>query len=139
MIRMFAPAALLWFQPTMAADAVGNYAIWGMGAQSCNQFKLGASDESRHQQYRAYLMGYLTAYNALADGTYNGVGEMTLPAALAWLDDYCAEHRLDSFERAITQLLAARHADRQRGTAGGSRGWGRSGSAGGAGETGGNR
>ena len=113
-----------FYGSAMGADASGNYAIWGLGSQSCNQFKRSATDDVQRQSYRAYLMGYLTAYNALAEETYNGVGEMKLPAAVSWLDSYCDEHRLDSFERAIAQLLTQRYTERQRGAAGGARSWG---------------
>ncbi|MGE0485862.1 MAG: hypothetical protein AB7Q81_17075 [Gammaproteobacteria bacterium] len=110
----------------MAADDAGNYAIWGAGGRSCNQFEKSAEDSVARGAFKDYLMGYLTAYNALAPGTYNALGEMTLESALAWLDGYCDEHRMDSFDRAITQLVIGRHEQRQRGAGGGaSGGWGR--------------
>ena len=107
-----------------AADAGGNYAIWPLGASSCHRYATTAADDAKRQPYRDFLTGYLTAYNTLADDTYNALGEMKLSAAMAWLDDYCDLHKLDGFERAIQQLVAARHDARQRGT-GGQRSWGR--------------
>lgn len=73
-------------------------------------------------------MGYLTAYNTLAADTYDALGGKSLEEALAWLAAYCADHRLDSFDRAVTQLIIAHHERRARGTGTGSGvrdGWGR--------------
>ena len=109
-----------------AADGGGNYAIWGAGGRSCNQYERSADDSSARGTFGDYLMGYLTAYNALAPDTYNAVGTMSLEDALAWLDDYCDTHRMDSFDRAITQLVISRHEQRERGAGGGpGGGWGR--------------
>lgn len=109
-----------------AADPAGNYAIWGAGARSCNQFGLSAGSAER-SAFRHFLMGYLTAYNTLAPETYNALGEASLEDALAWLETYCDTHKLDSFERAVMQLVAAHHAERERGAAAGDGGaaWGR--------------
>lgn len=70
-------------------------------------------------------MGYLTALNGLSEDTYNALGEMTLEAALEWLDGYCDLNKLDSYERAIKQLVTAHYAERQRSPRGRSGGWGR--------------
>lgn len=108
-----------------AADAAGNYAIWGSGARSCNQFLKATAAGAPATEFRSYLMGYLTALNALGEDTYNALGKMPLDEALRWLGDYCELHKLDSYDRAIRQLVAARHDARQRGPHGRSGGWGR--------------
>lgn len=110
--------------PVPAADDAGNYAIWGMGGRSCNQFQRSAADADARAPFRDFLMGYLTAYNALTPATYNALGTMSLEDALDWLDDYCGLHKLDSFDRALGQLLVAHHATRAANGAG-SGGWGR--------------
>ncbi|MEX2482623.1 MAG: hypothetical protein WD928_17335 [Gammaproteobacteria bacterium] len=97
---------------SMAADAGGNYAIWGPGGRSCNQYQRSVEDVAARASFRHFLMGYLTAYNALAPKTYNALGDMSLGQALAWLDDYCAAHQLDSFDRALAQMLIDRHPSR---------------------------
>jgi len=69
-------------------------------------------------------MGYLTAYNNLAAMTYNAIGDMSLEDALSWLDDYCDAQKLDSFDRAIGQMLLERHESRTQASSA-SGGWGR--------------
>ena len=91
-----------------AADRAGNYAIWGVGARSCNQFVKAAESEEDTLPFRHYLMGYLTAFNALAPDTYDALSGMKLGAALEWLADYCGGHRMDSFERAVAQAIVSR-------------------------------
>lgn len=107
-------------------DGSGNYAIWGEGGRSCNQYLLSAGEADQRTRFSAFLMGYLTAYNALAPDTYNALGAYSLQDALGWLDGYCDLHKVDSFERAVAQLLTVRHDARLRqppGVHGG--GWGR--------------
>ena len=107
-----------------AADAAGNYAIWGAGSRSCHQFQRSAADVQARAPFRDFLMGYLTAYNNLAAVTYNALGDMSLEDALGWLDDYCDMHKLDSFDRALGQMLLERHDSRTQASSA-SRGWGR--------------
>ena len=123
-VMLVAAAAAL--RPAVAADSAGNYAIWGAGARSCHQYRgvVDKADESR--AFKDFLLGYLTAYNTLAPDTYNAVGGLSLVDALGWLDEYCRQHEMDSFERAIGQLLVAHHDQRMRVPPGANRGWGRS-------------
>ncbi len=114
----------LWTCFASAADDQGNYAIWGVGGRSCNHFALSAQKEAETNSFRDYLMGYLTAFNAFTPDTYDATGGETLEESLAWLLSYCAEHKMDSFERALGQMLLAQHEQRSRVPAGHSRGWG---------------
>lgn len=108
-----------------AADADGNYAIWGAGGRSCNQYLMAASEAAKTARFKDFLMGYLTAYDMLAEDTYSAVGEMNLEGSLSWLNDYCSANKMDSFERAITVFVAAQHDSRLRTPPGTSSGWGR--------------
>jgi hypothetical protein len=108
-----------------AADATGNYAIWGAGSASCHQFRRGHEDPALRQSFKDYLMGYLTAYNAVADDTYNALGSLSLEKALQRLDDYCDLHKIDSFDRAVIDMLVALHESRSRKAKGAAPGWGR--------------
>ena len=100
--------------PAVGADAQGNYAIWGAGGRSCNQFARAAGDATQMASFRDYMMGYLTAVNTLSPDTYDAVGGESLETALGWLGEYCDEHKMDSFERALSQLVVARHEQRSR-------------------------
>ena len=106
-----------------AADSQGNYAIWGAGGRSCHQFTQSSAEASTLAPFRDYLMGYLTAFNALTPDTYDAVGGASLEKTLVWLAAYCGEHKMDSFERAIGQLLVSSHDQRTRLPPGTSRGW----------------
>lgn len=106
-----------------AADAQGNYAIWGAGGRSCNQFAQSRPDAAKAATFRDYLMGYLTAVNTLVPETYDALGGESLETSLSWLSDYCDAHKMDSFERAVGQLILARHDQRLQGPARAGRGW----------------
>ncbi len=126
---LFAFAALLSVSiNTLAADKAGNYAIWGLGGSSCFAF-LKAQDAQKVDAYRTYLMGYLTAFNTLSEDTYSATGAQPLPVSIRSLRRYCAEHQMDSFDRAIQQTLGAIYSSRQRESPGSKQPWGRPGSA----------
>lgn len=105
------------------ADEAGNYAIWGVGRSSCHQFLKSAGGESR-DRYKLFLMGYLTAFNTLREDTYNATGSNSLDVSLDQISDYCEQHQMDSFDRAIQQLLDGLYESRQRVPPGSARGWG---------------
>jgi len=107
----------------LAADGQGNYAIWGTGGRSCNQFTHARAETAKLAPFRDYMMGYLTAFNTLVPDTYDALGGQSLEVSLEWLGEYCGEHKMDSFERAVGQLLQARHDQRARIPPGASRGW----------------
>lgn len=112
--------------PVVAADGAGNYAIWGSGGRSCHQFRRSAGDAAARESFRNYLMGYLTAYNTVAEDTYNALGDMNLETALDWLTDYCAANQMDSYDRAVTSLVIERHPERIRAPGGrANSSWGR--------------
>ena len=73
--------------------------------------------DSAREPFKHFLMGYLTAYNAVADDTYSALGGLNLNQAIEWLDDFCDAHAMDSFDRAIGRLLIAHHETRDRGKA----------------------
>lgn len=106
-----------------AADGQGNYAIWGAGGRSCNQFAQALPDAARVATFRDYLMGYLTAVNTLAPETYDALGGESLETSMTWLGQYCDEHKMDSFERAVGKLLLARHDQRLQAPPHLGRGW----------------
>ncbi|MGR9090249.1 MAG: hypothetical protein ACU85U_06680 [Gammaproteobacteria bacterium] len=112
----------------MAADPAGNYAIWGVGRASCHQY-VKSKNSTADERFKVFLMGYLTAVNTLSEDTYNVTGTQPLDTALVWLTDYCGAHQMDSFDRAVQQMVDARFEQRQRVPPGRERGWGRAGPA----------
>ena len=122
LILMLAPD-----RPALAADGAGNYGIWGQGGMSCHQYNK-AHGTPAFDSVKAYVMGYLTAYNWRADDTYRATGDRKFSALVGWLDDYCELHQLDSLDRAVRQMIAAFHDTRltvQPGAGGSSGSWGR--------------
>lgn len=106
-----------------AADAQGNYAV--LGNQSChayNQARKSGDDD----QFRFYVMGYLTAFNTIMDKTYSISGMQTLAEIMNWFDDYCGAQAIHSFELAIRNFVAESYDDRlqQVPQPGGASGWG---------------
>jgi hypothetical protein len=97
-------AALLASANTSAADAAGNYAVWGIGQASCNQFAR-AYEASALTDYKTYLSGYLTAYNTATAGIYQATGTNALSDNMKLVNAYCEQNRMDSFERAIQGAL----------------------------------
>lgn len=105
-----------------AADAEGNYAVWGVGRASCHQFDK-AFKAGQVDAYKAFLAGYLTAYNVVTRDIYQATGQRTLQENLAELDALCAQSPMESYERAIQALIAkTATADAERKPAGA---WGR--------------
>ncbi len=87
-----------------AADAEGNYAVWGEGGLSCFQYsKLRA--EGNDDKVKAFLRGYLTAYNTVSGDTYSITGPVKMPQALEIIDEHCDEKAIDSFDRAIQMMI----------------------------------
>lgn len=95
-----------------AADRDGNYAVWGVGQRSCNQFNT-ARERGELTEYESYALGYLTAYNTFVPDTFRIAPALDRTGVIAWLDRYCSVTPVDSFERALKQMMEHFHAERQ--------------------------
>ena len=115
--------SLLTAPAAHSADSKGNYAIWGAGRQSCNQF-LKAADKPELERFKNYLMGYLTAFNTLSEDTYNITAGENLSSAVTWLKGYCDLHQIESYDRAIQQFVDEKYEARFREPPGRKQGWG---------------
>ena len=101
-----------------AADEDDKFLVWGVGASSCNTYmNARAAGEAKQESFTSYLMGYLTAYNALESDTYNIAGDMKADEMLLWLDGYCDDHKTVSFETAIHDFTASIADKRQKAAA----------------------
>ena len=115
-------ACVLVTPPAGAADAAGNYGIWGLGQASCHQFSK-ATDEAQRHDFKTYTAGYLTSINRVTPGVYQATGSRTMQDNLAALEVYCAANPMDSFDQALQHLIgAALDENRARG---GKSAWGR--------------
>lgn len=97
----------------LAADPQGNHAIWGVGNKSCFSYS-NARKDGNFDAYKHYIMGYLTAYNALAEDTYRISGNMNLNEILTWFDDYCELKAVNAFELALADFIFEHHEKRTR-------------------------
>src|SRR5690606_41796577 len=66
----------------------------------------------RSAGYRQYVMGYLTAYNALANETYSISADQDLDAVMGWLSTYCEDKPMHSFDQALMDYTSSHVADR---------------------------
>jgi hypothetical protein len=104
---------MLPFMPisAYATDQSGNYAIWGMGNKSCFSYT-NARKSDEYDNFKYYIMGYLTAFNALTPETFRVSGNMNLKAILAWFDDYCELKAVYGFDQAVSDFIVEHYDDR---------------------------
>ena len=109
-----------------AADQAGNYAIWGKGRKSCFHYlqdRKTAQEQDRKaaqdDPYKHHIMGYLTAYNAIAPETYSITGNMKLDEVMVWMDDYCESQQMQSVDHALLEFIDDKYKTRQRALPGG--------------------
>ena len=108
--------------PLLAADAAGNYGIWGQGQASCHQFSQ-ITDEAQQREFKAYVAGYLTSFNRVTAGVHQATGSRTMADNVATLAAYCAANPMDSFDQALQHLIGT--AQEESRIAGGKSAWGR--------------
>ncbi len=116
--------ALAITPPVPAADAKGNYAVFGAGRISCNTY-LNDRRQEALDRYKAYSLGYLTAWNALSAETYSVSGDRSLESILGLVADYCEGHRVEGFERALRFVVTGFNDSRVQAAPEPGRGWGR--------------
>lgn len=96
-----------------AIDTNGNYAVWGTGKKSCYGFqqdmKEGVSDKYKH-----YMKGFITAYNMLTDNTYSISGNMNENQIFKWIDTYCSDNPMSSFESALINFTFDHYDNRSK-------------------------
>ena len=116
-------AALLGAPPIPAVDDQGNYVVWGHGRASCHTFR-GVRGSEAEKGFRTWLMGYLTAYNAVTPETFRLSGERDMDALLDWLTDYCNDNPMHSLDQASRAMVGALYPDRLRSRTGSRPAWG---------------
>lgn len=104
---------VLPLQVLHAADSNGNYAIWGSGNKSCHKYNLTRA-AGEDDNYREYIMGYLTSYNHQAQETYSISRDMNLSEIMAWLDGECEQKPVIAFEEALVNFLIEHYQDRMK-------------------------
>lgn len=87
-----------------AGDENGQFAA--LGTKSCGMYidqrKAAAWPDTVS---RAWIAGYLTAYNRLVPDTYNIIGNSDLESVTLWLENYCRAHPLNDLDDAMNRLV----------------------------------
>ena len=96
-----------------AADKSGNYAIWGKGQKSCYRY-LKDRSAAEDGSYKDYIMGYLTAFNAVTPETYSISSDMKLDDIMAWVDDYCDANQMGGLEASMLEFINNHYEKRYR-------------------------
>lgn len=109
--------SLLASTGAFAADAQGNFAVWGLGQASCNAYNK-ARAAHKDADYKTYLMGYLTACNTITPNTARVTGDADLNAILHWLDNYCHKSVVESYESALHHLAVEMNKSKPAGDSG---------------------
>ena len=105
-------------------DGGGRYAVLGVGATYCrtlsghlesyramqrNRYGYSTSDQIRIVQHydaiRAWMDGYITAYNAFRSSRVNAASQMSEPARLQWLENYCQINPKNTVNDAMLRLI----------------------------------
>lgn len=95
-----------------AADKDGNYAVWGPGEKSCFNY-MKARESDNYDDFKYFIMGYLTAYNTMADETFRISGDKNMSQILEWVDNYCEPKGVHGFEQAVSNFILEHHETRQ--------------------------
>ncbi|MEM7027537.1 MAG: hypothetical protein AAF410_04865 [Pseudomonadota bacterium] len=96
-----------------AYDTSGNYAVWGTGKKSCFSFQKDQKDENI-QKYKHYMKGFITAYNVFTEKTYSISSTMNETQIFEWINAYCDDNPMSSFEGALTEFTFDHYDDRSK-------------------------
>ena len=104
---------LLFSHPALAKDMDGEFAVFGPGGDSCQQFltaqKLGGHSAYAYQEW---ALGYLSAFNLIVKNTYNIMGTRSMDEGLDWLQDHCRYQPSTLFVNAIAALTTRLYPER---------------------------
>lgn len=110
-ISLMVSGALMGSQ-AVAADASGQSGT--VGAVSCASFlRELESKSSQSTAYLAWLAGYVTAYNAQTQKTYQILGNSDLFGAELWVKNFCEKNPLKNISLAAAVLMIELHPTRQ--------------------------
>lgn len=119
LISRFSVALLaLWvaaspWQAARAADSAGQFAVKGVGLQSCRQFvNAQASRSTDLVRFRSWLEGYLSAVNRYEPQTYDSAPWGTTGVFSAIFEGHCRNNPNERFVDAAQRLVVTLKADR---------------------------
>ena len=112
-ISVLASIVLIFFlvQPVSAKDLDGEYAVFGVGSNTCKAFE-AARSTGRITQYVVWTEAYLSAFNLIVPSTYNIAGESSFNQMMNWLGQYCRENPEELYVNAVAALTVALYPSR---------------------------
>ena len=88
-----------------ARDFEGAYAVYGAGADSCQQYIGSMKNAGKEQDYFIdWMIGYLSAFNVIMPNTHNILGETDFDAAQLWLQRHCEKYPKEPFITSMIKL-----------------------------------
>lgn len=103
--------AMLFPAICMGADENGNFgSSLPVELKYCDSY-LSALDACmaghcyKQNIFNAWLNGYITAYNAYVNDTFNIMGKRDSASLNYWLANYCKKHQHTSFDSAVGHLM----------------------------------
>jgi len=99
--------------PATARDKDDMY--WVQGAISCGEWvKFRKEDSWEATATKAWIAGYITAYNLHRPDVYNILGSTDLESVNLWMDKYCQENPLSHLAKGMRALTIELWANRKR-------------------------
>ena len=115
MLKQSAAAVLLLISfSLLAKDMNGNFASYGVGARPCSDYiEARQQGEELLDYYNNFVLGYLSAVNLIVPSTFDILGDRSMGAALARLDDHCQRNSDENFTNALALLTGAYYDERK--------------------------
>ncbi len=111
----FALAVCLAAADAAAFDAEGTYVVHGTGQSPCSEWSVDRMVAGTGVwQLQQWVLGYLSAYNALTRGSADIAGELGAEGLFAWLDDYCGGAQATVLSVAVQDFIRERRAIQER-------------------------
>ena len=99
--------------PVQGADKDGQFAIKGIGIQTCRQFaNARAAGSEAYVHFRGWLEGFLTAVNRYEPETYDAAPWGTTEVLAVIIDNHCKKNPDDRFVAAVQKLTITLKEDR---------------------------
>jgi hypothetical protein len=93
-------------QSAIAADAEGQFAIKGLGAQTCQRHVEARQTRSaEYGNFRSWLQGYVTAANRYEIDTYDAAPWGSAEVWAAIIDNHCASNPDEPFATVVQKLI----------------------------------
>ena len=111
-IMMTTLAVLVMSMTAHAKDLDGEYAVFGIGSNSCASFQTVKRTGQGMTEYVVWTEAYLSAFNLIVPSTYNIAGESNFTQMMNWLGDYCRDNPNELYVNAVAALTVALYPSR---------------------------